>query len=305
MKTLQFNSSEVKDLVSVIIPIYNQGIYLKDSIGSILSQDYPLKEIIVVNDGSQDQIDTIVRQYKNIVYIHQENQGVSVARNNGLKHSKGEFIIFLDADDILLPGAITCQINKIKQHPDVAFVSGGHVHMDKNLSILKEVSSPVQNNFYEALLTGNYIGMHASVLYRRFIFEQLAFDPAFKTGEDYDLLLKIVYKFPVYNHTKPIAGYRLHGDNISRHPSKMLKNVLLALENQKPLLTTTEQKKAYKRGRFNWIYYYGHQMYEELMKNPALDKNMKKEFIFNFMKYCPNFYFKFIINKYFRHQNRF
>lgn len=290
-------------MVSVIVPSYYQEKFLRDAIESVLSQDYPLKEVLVVNDGAKDDAENIAKSYKGVVYIYQENQGVSVARNNGLRYSKGEYIIFLDGDDILLPGALSYQVNMVKQHPEVAFVSGGHVHTDEKLNIIKEVSSPIKDNFYEAMLRANYIGMHASVLYRRFVFEDFAFDPSFRTGEDYDLFLKIAHKYPLYNHTKHIAAYRFHPQNTSKNLPRMLKSVLTALENQKPYLTTPQRKRAYKQGRYNWIYYYGHQMYEQLMKNPSMDRNLKKEFIFNFWKYRPKFYFKFIINKYIRHQN--
>lgn len=295
----------IPGLISVVIPSYYQALFLKDSIESVLNQDYPLKEVIVINDGAKDDAEKVAQIYEDVIYLYQDNQGVSVARNTGLKHSSGEYIIFLDADDILLPGALSYQAEMIKKHPEVAFISGGHVHTDEHLNIVKEVSSPIKDNFYEAMLTTNYIGMHASVLYRRFVFEELAFDPYFRSSEDYDLYLKIAYKYPLYNHTKPIAGYRFHPQNTSKNLPKMLKSVLSALENQKPHLTTPEQKKAYKQGRYNWIYYYGQQMYEQLMKNPSMDQNLKKEFIFNFWKYRPKFYFKFIINKYIRHQNAF
>lgn len=290
-------------MVSVIIPSYYQGKFLRDAIESVLTQDYPLKEIVVVNDGATDDTEVIAKSYEGVIYVYQDNQGVSAARNNGLKHSKGEYIIFLDGDDILLPGALSYQVKMIKQHPEVAFVSGGHVHTDESLNILKEVSSPIKDNFYEAMLTANYIGMHASVLYRRFVFNDFAFDTCFKAGEDYDLFLKIANKYPLYNHTKPIAGYRFHSQNTSKNLPKMLKSVLSALEKQKPHLTTPQRKKAYRQGRYNWIYYYGHQMYEQLMKNPRIDPNLKREFIVNFWKYRPKFYFKFIINKYIRHQD--
>lgn len=293
----------IRGLVSVIIPNYNQGAFLKDSIGSVMGQDYPKKEVVVVNDGSRDESEEVCKSFPGVVYIFQENKGVSAARNTGLQHARGEYIIFLDADDILLPGVLSYQVSLIEKHPEVAFVSGGHVHTDAQLNVIREVSSPVHDNFYLALLEANYIGMHASVLYRRFVLDEFGFDPTLKAGEDYDLFLKITRKYPVYNHPKPIAGYRFHNENTSRNLPKMLKNVLAALEKQKDNLTTAEQKKAYKRGRFNWIYYYGDQMYEQLMKNPSIDRELKKEFLSNFWRYRPKFFFKYIINKYIRHQN--
>ena len=87
-------------LVSVVIPNYNYGQYLRQAIDSVLAQTYPAIEIIVVDDGSQDKSEAIVRSYgERVRLIAQRNQGVSVARNRGVQESAGEFVAFLDADD--------------------------------------------------------------------------------------------------------------------------------------------------------------------------------------------------------------
>jgi glycosyltransferase involved in cell wall biosynthesis len=297
---MSVSSAYTPGLVSVIIPCYNQGKYLRDAIESVLQQDYPHKEIIVVNDGSTDNSESVALQYNEVVYLSQNNQGCSWARNNGIALSKGEYLIFLDADDILLPDVLGYQVDLMKQHPKAAFVSGGHAHADEHLNILKEVSSKVNKDFYKALVTGNYIGMHAAVIYRRFIFDEMLFDISLRTGEDYDFYLNIASKYEVFNHEKPIAAYRFHGTNTSKDLPAMLEGVLKALEKQKPVLTTPELKEAYRQGRFNWIYFYGEQMYKHLLTNKSIPKKLKKEFIFNFWKYRPQFYIKYLLHKYLR-----
>jgi len=93
-------------LVSAIIPCYNQAHFLHEAIESVLAQSYPNFEIILVNDGSTDSTADVVRRYSPVRYVYQENAGLSSARNTGLKKSRGEYVVFLDADDRLLPEAL-------------------------------------------------------------------------------------------------------------------------------------------------------------------------------------------------------
>ena len=93
-------------LVSVVIPVHNGERFVADAIQSVLSQSYQPLEVIVVDDGSLDTTAEVVGEYPDVGYVHQEHQGVSVARNRGLEEAKGELITFLDHDDILLPDSI-------------------------------------------------------------------------------------------------------------------------------------------------------------------------------------------------------
>jgi glycosyltransferase involved in cell wall biosynthesis len=115
-------------LVTVIIPCFNQGHFVSYAIESILAQTYLLYEIIVVNDGSSDDTVHVVEAYEDVLLINQPNQGVSKARNNGLKKSSGEYVIFLDADDCLLPGALALLVNFLETNPAFGHVSG-HVEI--------------------------------------------------------------------------------------------------------------------------------------------------------------------------------
>src|SRR5450756_966886 len=101
----------MRPLVSVIVPAFRCAQYLTQAIESVLAQEGPSVELVVVNDGSPDETDEVVRPYLDrIVYIKQENRGLSAARNVGFRASHGEFICFLDADDILLPGKFRAQL---------------------------------------------------------------------------------------------------------------------------------------------------------------------------------------------------
>ena len=87
-------------LISVVVPVYNGERYIAEAIDSVLAQEYKNIEIIAVNDGSTDGTEKILRSYANVRYLHQSRKGVSAARNKGIKCSSGEFIAFLDADDL-------------------------------------------------------------------------------------------------------------------------------------------------------------------------------------------------------------
>ena len=104
--------------VSVVIPCYKQGHFLADAIESALNQTYKPCEVIVVNDGSPDNTEYVCTQYEKVKYIKIKNSGVSVARNTGIKASKGEWLICLDADDKLQPE----YIEKCVEHIDKADV---------------------------------------------------------------------------------------------------------------------------------------------------------------------------------------
>src|SRR5690606_38252689 len=115
----------VKDkMVSVIIPCYLQANYLNESIKSVLNQTYDNFEIIVVDDGSPDNVENITINYPQVKLIKQSNQGAAVARNNGMCNSKGDYLIFLDADDRLLPNALQIGVTFLQSRPDCAFVTG-------------------------------------------------------------------------------------------------------------------------------------------------------------------------------------
>ena len=108
--------------VSVLIPVYNGSRYIKDAIESVLSQTFQDFEIIIVDDGSEDETASIVKQYDRIHYMHQEHSGVSTARNRALMEANGELITFLDADDLITPEKFEKQVNYMDTHPECELV---------------------------------------------------------------------------------------------------------------------------------------------------------------------------------------
>lgn len=254
-----------KPLVSVIIPCFNQGRFLGEAISSAHKQTYTKVEIIVVDDGSTDNTRSVAQSYLNVKYCYQPNGGLSAARNTGIAQSNGLFLVFLDSDDILYPAAVETNLKYLLQNPTWAFVSGGHDKVDEWLSPLVDYpeSDVPSDNHYCALLRGNYIGMHATVMYRRRVLDHHRFDTSLSACEDYDLYFRIARQFPVGNHTGKIAAYRHHGQNMSSDYVRMLKQVMKVHQRQLPLLRSEDEKSAWKNGTQTWRAYYGHLLYKQ------------------------------------------
>ncbi len=271
-------------LVSVIIPSYNHGIYLQEAFNSIRQQGYPSVEIIVVDDGSTDNTRQVAESASDVIYIYQLNQGLSAARNTGIKHSKGEYLVFLDADDWLLPGSLQTNLSYLLENKDLAFVSGAHDKVFTKEGIILEEASTVNSNYYCQLLQGNYIGMHATVMYRRKVFDEFKYDVSLKACEDYDLYLNITKRYPVLHHTKKIAAYRLHSFNMSGNVPLMLTTVLEVLERQNTHVTTHEEKTALLKGHRAWKEYYCNEMYQKYLKDT---RPLSKDALSLLAKYKP------------------
>jgi glycosyltransferase involved in cell wall biosynthesis len=253
-----------RPVVSVIIICYNQAAFLPRAIDSILVQNYTDIEIILVDDGSSDHTDEVARSYENLKHYYQENRGTAAARNLGAKNAVGDFILFLDADDWLLPGAICINVNYLLSNPAIALVSGAHQVYFEDIDEVWLGQRIVESDHYINMLAGNYIGMLATVLFRTSIFNQYTFDESFRVCEDYDLYLKIMRAHPVLHHHNILAVYRRHANNISQDQLRMLRTVLNILDKQGPVLKTETERAAVLDGKKFWINNYSNAAYKSL-----------------------------------------
>lgn len=256
LKKNAYTDSET--LVTVVIPCYNHGKYLSQAIDSVIQQTHQKVEVVVVDDGSDDDTATICANYgNNVKYVRVERVGLSAARNIGVQFSSGQYVVFLDADDFLYPNAIEINLYFFNFDKSVVFVSGGYTLTDINGNLLPTtISASKSTGNYQSLLQGNYIAMEATVMYRRELFFHFHFDTQLKSCEDYDLNLKISRHFPVLGHDTIIAAYRQHGKNMSANRTLMRTNVLKVLQRQEPMLQNEEERIAYQSGIKNWKEYY-------------------------------------------------
>jgi glycosyltransferase involved in cell wall biosynthesis len=254
-------------LVSVIIPCYNQARFLGEAIESVLSQSYPHLEVVVVDDGSTDNTSEVAAGYGGVRCIRQENQGLAGARNTGIRHSRGSYVVFLDADDRLLANALEVGLRHLKEHPECAFVSGRWRLVASDGSPLPTPPQlRVEGDHYEALLRGCYISTPAAVMHQRIMLEYVdGFDSSVSPSADYDLYLRVARDHPVHQHGEVVAEYRRHGANMTRDPALMLKSEVTVLRRQWKYARRSKQyKKAYKAGMNHSREYFGEPLVEEM-----------------------------------------
>ena len=254
-------------LVSVVIPCFNQGHFLADAIESVLAQSYRHFEIVVVDDGSTDNTGELARRYPGVRCVRQENGGLSAARNTGVRRSSGDFLVFLDADNRLLPEALAIGLESLEEHPECGFVSGRFNFIASDGSFLwPSAQKEVAGDPYAALLRENYIGMPATVMYRRSVFEVAkGFDSRIDPAADYDLSLRVATSYPVHFHGRPVAECRQHGGNMTGDPARMLEAVMTAHRAHRSVVRGDEVlQRAYREGVRFWRQYYGDPLAREL-----------------------------------------
>lgn len=114
------------ELVTVIVPAYNAAAYLDDALDALAAQDHPDVEVVVVDDGSQDDTAEVARRHAGVRVVQQENAGPSAARNAGIAVARGDFITFCDADDRFRPTKVSAQVGYLREHPEVGCVLCQH-----------------------------------------------------------------------------------------------------------------------------------------------------------------------------------
>ena len=260
-------------LVSVVIPCYNQAHYLGEAIASALGQGHTAIEVIVVDDGSTDGTGEVAGGYRQVRCVRQANRGLAAARNRGLEESRGEYVVFLDADDRLAEGAIEAGVCSLESHPDCAFVSGHYSLIDAEGLPMPHLASPcAEEDHYMALLRGNYIGMPATVMYRRSVLEAVkGFDISRRACEDYELYLRIARRFQIRCHHRLVAEYRQHGGNMSRNYALMIRSSLSVLRSQRKFIRGDERlERAYREGIRSWQDYYGRGLIKQVKNSLGL-----------------------------------
>jgi glycosyltransferase involved in cell wall biosynthesis len=222
----------VANLVSVIIPNYNHASYLPHAIDSVLRQDYRSHEIIVVDDGSTDHSREIAAGYsEQICYIWQENQGLSAARNTGLRAARGEYIALLDADDMLEADFLTTLVAFLKDNPRADGTICGYRFVDDDNNPLPqgEARDLSPDTLYTVLLDGNFLVPESLLLHRRCYAFVGPFDETLRACEDWDMWLRISCQFTLLSVPRLLTRHRVLSGSMSSNPERMLTNRLAVL----------------------------------------------------------------------------
>lgn len=236
--------------VAVVIPCYKQAHFLGDAIESTLKQTLPPSEVIVIDDGSPDDVRGVVARYPGVRYIRQRNQGLSAARNTGIRSTTSELIVFLDSDDRLLPHAIERGVTHHLAHAGCGFVAGRMHTIAADGSLLRRWRPfPVTNDDFAQLLI-NHCGIYPlTVMYRRSAIEAVGggFDTSLRSAEDWDMDIRIARRFPFYLYNEPIAEYRKHGSNMTRNAPVMMKSIIQVLRAQRGFTRRTPHLEPARR----------------------------------------------------------
>jgi len=243
--------------VSVNIPCYNSAPFIKATLESVLNQTYKDFEIIVIDDGSTDDTEKIVKSIKDprIKYLYKVNEGLSKARNRAIDFSIGEYIAFLDHDDLWLPDKLEKQIKLFEDNKGLGLVfSDTYVlknNKKENATYFKRCK-PKKGYIFEELLFGrsNFIPL-LTVMMRKNIFKEIGqFKEEYVIGEEYELFLRAAEKYEFDYVNKPLATYRIHSGNTSNKKDIFAKetfDILNFWKKQKPSIFEKNQKKLLKK----------------------------------------------------------
>lgn len=274
-------------LISVVIPCYNHGRFLREAFESV-GTSRPA-EVVIVDDGSTDDSTEVAQDCASsrpsgtsVRIVRQPNSGVAAARNRGFAESRGAFVVFLDSDDRLAPGALEVGARALEDRPDAVFAYGRCQMMAGDGTLLATPRQPrTERHAYHELLRNNYIWTPANVMFRRAPLERYGtFDPGLSGVADYELYLRLARIFPVHDHGQLVAHYRRHATNMRSDAARMLRETLAVLRSQRPYVDgDPDAMGAFREGWRNWQEFYGSRLVNEILDHahdgewaPALHK---------------------------------
>ncbi len=206
--------------VSIVIPAYNAMKYLPETIDSVLNQTYNDFEVLIINDGSSDHIVQWVSQLVDprVKLISQTNQGVTVARNKGIACAQGEYIAFLDADDLWEPTILEKQVRCLEDNPAVGLVHTWMTIIDEQSKLTgKVMTSNAEGDAWKQVVELNTVPC-SSVMVRRCCFETVGvFDQNLRNIDDWDMWIRIAARYPFAVIKEPLMRYRQHLNNMTKN----------------------------------------------------------------------------------------
>lgn len=242
--------------VSVIIPAYRAAAYIGEAIDSVLAQAPSDIEIIVVNDGSPDTdaLERVLEPYGNrIVYLRQENGGVSSARNTGIRAARGEWLAFLDADDVWMTNYLEVQLAFVREHPvDMVFPNCMIFGQSAQAGRCTMDLSPFDGEItFEKALAGDCTIVYCALVRREIVIRAGLFDTGLRGSEDFNLWLRILKLGGRigYHHT-PLLRYRKHDGSLTSDTIWMAERILQSLDRaEETIPMSTEEHGAAGRHR--------------------------------------------------------
>lgn len=220
-------------LISVIIPAYNQGQYLRQAIESVLNQTCQDFEIIVVDDGSTDDTQQAARSFDDprLSYVYQSNRGLSAARNTGIRKSSGELITFLDSDDLFLPQKLEILSAELERRHELGFVAGQAVPIDENGEKVGQIISVPIPEPSVRLLLWNPLHVGSTLVRREWLDCAGYFDENLRAYEDWDMWLRLARCGCSMGWVaQPVSLYRFHTRQMTQDRQRMTTATFAVLE---------------------------------------------------------------------------
>jgi len=223
---LYCESSASLPLVSIITPVYNGADYIGQTIESVLAQDYPNFELVIIDDGSTDNTKEVILRYNDerIRYLYQENKGVSSARNLAIKKAKGQYIMPLDSDDMMTPDSIASHLAEFEKHPEADLVYCDVLLIDNRSNPIRIMNKPEyqdRKHLIRDLFRAGHPVLPFRLGIRRSVFDKIGFyDEDLLIGEDYDMMRRFIKAgLKIHHLNEPLHLRRTHAESLSRNYS--------------------------------------------------------------------------------------
>jgi glycosyltransferase involved in cell wall biosynthesis len=244
-------------MISVIIPAYNRASYLKEAIQSVLDQDYfnvldlaSLFELLVIDDGSTDNTKEIIKAFGDRVrYHYQVNKGISAARNIGLSLAKGDYIAFLDSDDLWKKAKLRMQMNLMENLPQAKVCYTEEIWMRRGVQVNPQKKHQKHSGWiFDKVLPLCLLSL-SSALFRKEVFEGVGlFDEELPVCEDYDFSIRVAQRYPFYLISRPLIVKRGgHADQLSKKYWGMDRFRIKALQKALNLGLTSDQEELVRK----------------------------------------------------------
>ena len=261
-------------LISVIVPVFNGEKTIKETIDSVLKQTFTDFELLVINDGSQDLTVEVVEKIQDsrIQVYSYPNAGLAASRNRGIDRSTGEYIAFIDADDLWTPDKLEAQFNALKSHPEAAVAYSWTDYIDEYSQFLgKGGHITVNGNIYPHLLLTDLLENGSNPLIRKQAFIEVGnFDESLSAAEDWDMLLRLAIRYHFIAVSSPQVLYRISSNSMSFNVLQQERESLKVIErafNQAP-----ESLQYLKKPSLANLYKY--LTYKSLEGNPQQKKGL-------------------------------
>lgn len=202
--------------ISIVTPSYNQGHFIADTIDSVLGQDYPDLQYIVMDGGSTDDTVDVLKRYEGrLVWVSENDRGQAHAINKGLRLATGDVVAYLNSDDVYEPGALLAVGTFFARHPEAAWLTGRCRNVDRNRQEIRRAITAYKNLWlalksYRILQVIDYVSQPATFWHRRVIEQVGLFDESLRYSMDYDYSLRVGRHFRLHVLNQYLACFRIH-----------------------------------------------------------------------------------------------